>query len=79
MKKYLVKVFAIIIVILASSNVKAQFSGTGSAPGTQGSGVGIPQAGGTKTPVVPFDGGMSLMLLASGVGYASKQLKKKKN
>lgn len=79
MKKQVLKASLVIAFVLSIVAVNAQFSGTGSAPGTQGSGVGIPQAGGTKTPVVPFDGGMSLMLLVSGVGYASKQLKKKKN
>ena len=27
---------------------------------------------------VPFDGGMSLVLAASGIGYAAKKLKRKK-
>jgi len=47
-------------------------------PGIGGPGsssVGAPSSDGV--PVVPFDGGMSLMLAASGIGYASKKLKKK--
>jgi len=39
-------------------------------PGSPGDG-----PGGDGGPVVPFDGGMSLMLLASGVGYAAKKIK----
>ncbi len=39
-------------------------------PGSPGNG---PQGDGS--PVVPFDGGMSLMLLASGIGYAFKKMK----
>ena len=39
-------------------------------PGSPGDG-----PGGDGGPVVPFDGGMSLMLLASGIGYASKKIK----
>ena len=40
-------------------------------------GPGSPNNGptGDGSPVVPFDGGMSLMLAASGIGYASKKLK----
>jgi len=40
-------------------------------------GPGSPGAGpsGDGGPVVPFDGGMSLILLASGIGYASKKIK----
>ncbi len=28
---------------------------------------------GTTSPVVPFDGGMSLVLLVSGIGYGAKR------
>ena len=41
-------------------------------------GVGSPTGGGLTGdggPTVPFDGGMSLMLLASGIGYAAKKIK----
>lgn len=46
-------------------------------PGIGGPGsssVGGPSNDGV--PVVPFDGGMSIMLLASGVSYVSSKLKK---
>ena len=41
-------------------------------------GPGAPSNGptGDGAPVVPFDGGMSLMLAASGIGYVAKRMKK---
>ncbi len=39
-------------------------------PGSPGNG-----PSGDGSPVVPFDGGMSLMLAASGIAYASKKVK----
>ena len=39
-------------------------------PGSPGNG-----PSGDGSPVVPFDGGMSLMLAASGISYAAKKLK----
>ena len=47
-------------------------------PGIGGQGsssVGAPSSDGV--PIVPFDGGMSLVLLASGIGYASDKIKRK--
>ena len=44
-------------------------------PGIGGPGSGGNTPGDDGGPVVPFDGGMSLMLLASGIGYASKKIK----
>ncbi len=45
-------------------------------PGIGGPGVGAAPAG-DGSPIVPFDGGMSLMLAASGIGYAVKRLRAK--
>ncbi len=50
-------------------------------PATFDPGIGGPIDGGVGSgdgggPIIPFDGGMSLMLLASGVGYASDKLRK---
>lgn len=45
-------------------------------PGIGGPGsstIGAPSSDGV--PVVPFDGGMSILLAASGVGYAVKKAK----
>ena len=44
-------------------------------PGGPGSGSGGGTPSGDGSPIVPFDGGMSLLLLASGIGYASKKVK----
>jgi hypothetical protein len=49
-------------------------------PGIGGPGsssVGAPSSDGV--PVVPFDGGMSLILLASGLSFASNKLRKTKH
>ena len=65
--------------LLAAGVVSAQFSAGG--PGTNGANGSGPtnDLGGSPTsPSVPFDGGMSLVLAASGIGYAAKKLKKKK-
>ena len=45
-------------------------------PGIGGAGAGVAPAG-DGAPIVPFDGGMSLMLAASGIGYMVKKLKQK--
>jgi hypothetical protein len=39
-------------------------------PGSPGNG-----PSGDGSPIVPFDGGMSLMLAASGISYVAKKLK----
>lgn len=69
---------AFLIVVATMVTVHANAQGNPGGPGTNGSGTlgnGNPVGGG---PVAPFDGGMSLMLVASGVGYAAKKLKRKK-
>ncbi len=64
--------------VMATLTVHAQFNIGG--PGTNGSGT---NANGTKSggalPSVPFDGGMSLILLTSGIGYGARKLKANKN
>ena len=58
-------------------NTVAQAQSPADDPGIGG--VGSPTGGGLTGdggPVVPFDGGMSLLLLATGIGYASKSMKK---
>ena len=71
LKNKVLKGSLLAILIVASLQLSAQFTGGGGTPGGGGGGGGTPPTGGG--PVVPFDGGMSLMLLASGVGYATKQ------
>ncbi len=66
--------FAIILgVCFTSVSVNAQSPaddpGIG-GPGSPGNG-----PGGDGGPIVPFDGGMSLMLAASGISYAAKKLR----
>ena len=46
-------------------------------PGIGGPGLGSAPSG-DGAPIVPFDGGMSLIVAISGVGYAAKSLKNKK-
>ena len=76
--KYSIKALLIIVItIFTTINSNAQ-PGPG-GPGSVGSGIqasGASDSGGS--PTVPFDGGMSLMLAASGIGYAAKKLKRKK-
>ena len=64
-----IKVIAIVMVMFMVTNVaKAQFGGGGGGiPGGGGGGGGLPPAG------VPFDGGLSLILLAAGAGLAKRK------
>lgn len=51
---------------------------TGAVSGIISGGGSIIESAGNGGASVPFDGGLSLMLAASGIGYASKRLKAKK-
>ena len=62
-------------ICLTSTSVKSQ--SPADDPGIGGPGSPGDGPGGDGGPVVPFDGRMSLMLLASGIGYGVKKLKKK--
>ena len=63
-----IKVITIIAVMFFISSVaNAQFNGGGGIPGGGGGGGGLPPAG------VPFDGGLSLILLAAGAGLAKRR------
>ena len=66
---------AVLIVVATMVTVHANAQGNPGGPGTNGS--GVLADGGSGGPGVPFDGGMSLMLVASGIGYAAKKLKRK--
>ncbi len=44
-------------------------------PGIGGPGTSDSAPAGDGAPIVPFDGGMSLLLAASGIGYAVKRLR----
>ena len=64
-----------VILLVTINKTNAQFNIGG--PGTNGS--GIYANGATDAPKVPFDGGMSMMLAATGIGYASKKIKNLKS
>ena len=56
-------------VVTVNAQSPADDPGIG-GPGSPGNG-----PSGDGGPIVPFDGGMSLMLAASGISYAAKKLK----
>jgi len=60
-------------ILLTAISVKAQ--SPADDPGIGGPGSPSEGVGGDGGPVVPFDGGMSLMLVASGIAYASKKIR----
>ncbi len=63
----------VIASMIVAQPLMAQFSGSG--PSTLAPPIPPPPP---PVPEVPFDGGMSIVLLASGIGYASKKLKQLK-
>jgi len=46
-------------------------------PGIGGPGTSGSSPAGDGAPIVPFDGGMSLVLAVSGIGYMAKKMKQK--
>ena len=71
-----VKLVGLVMVLgicISTTSVNAQ--SPADDPGIGGPGAPGDGPGGDGGPVVPFDGGMSLMLLASGIGYAAKKVK----
>ena len=60
-------------VLLTAISVKAQ--SPADDPGIGGPGSPTIGVGGDSGPVVPFDGGMSLIFAASGIAYTSKKLR----
>ena len=73
----LVVITLMICVFFTAINVKAQ--SPADDPGIGGPGSPTVGVGADSGPVVPFDGGMSLMLAASGIAYASKKLRNKRS
>ena len=68
---------AMAITVSLLVNTVAQAQSPADDPGIGG--VGSPTGGGLTGdggPIVPFDGGMSLILAASGIGYAGRKVKK---
>ena len=73
----------LIIAIAISTSINAHAQPGPGGPGAIGSGItfnGAADSGSSPTggPNVPFDGGMSLILAASGIGYVAKKLNRKK-
>jgi len=75
-KEEMKKIITPIAIMLLTIGVANAQTPDPNDPGIGGPGsttVGGPSNDGV--PVVPFDGGMSLMLAASGIGYASKKFR----
>jgi hypothetical protein len=75
MKKIITPI-AMLLLTVGVANAQTPDPNDPGIGGPGSSSVGAPSSDGV--PVVPFDGGMSLMLVASGIGYASKQFKARK-
>ena len=73
----ILKTFIVVsIVTITASTVNAQPNPEPGGPGTNGQqGSGPTSDFGNQLPNAPFDGGMSLMLLASGIAYGAKKLR----
>ena len=75
-----ISILSLSVVTLTITNAQPGPGGPGAVGNTQGvqsDGTGAVASPGQGTSV-PFDGGMSLMLAASGIGYATKKLKRRK-
>ncbi len=68
-------ILLIIISVITSLIVIAQTPADD--PGIGGPGTSDSAPAGDGAPIVPFDGGMSLVLAASGISFMAKKLKKK--
>ena len=66
-------IIAVAILILSISQTTFLHAQPNPGPGQQGGG-----SSGPDGPTVPFDGGMSLMLAASGISYVAKKLGRNK-
>ena len=65
----------VLIMGLCFTSLKVNAQSPADDPGIGGPGSPGNGPSGDGGPIVPFDGGMSLMLAASGIAYASKRLK----
>ena len=66
---------ALVLAISFCLNTSVKAQSPADDPGIGGPGSPGDGPSGDGGPVVPFDGGMSLMLIASGIGYAAKGMK----
>ena len=60
----------LMLMVFVSVKLQAQ---PNPGPGNQNSNISVTNDG----PVVPFDGGMSLVFAATGIGYMARKLKRK--
>jgi len=72
LKRSLLAVGLMITATILTINANAQLNPGG--PGYSGS--GTLANGSSSSPSVPFDGGMSLILAVSGIGYAANKLRR---
>ncbi len=63
------------IISLCFTTVNVNAQSPADDPGIGGPGSPGNGPSGDGSPVVPFDGGMSLMLVASGISYTAKKVK----
>ena len=68
---------ALVLAIIFCVNTTTKAQSPADDPGIGGPGSPTVGVGADSGPVVPFDGGMSLLLLASGISYSAKKLKHK--
>jgi len=66
---------ALVLAISFCLNTSVKAQSPADDPGIGGPGSPGDGPSGDGGPVVPFDGGMSLMLIASGIGYGYKMIK----
>ena len=79
MKKLTKRAGLTLLILMVSLNMSISLKAQTPAddPGIGGPGLGSAPSG-DGAPIVPFDGGMSLMFAASGIGYIAKRLQNKK-
>lgn len=75
--KSVIKLVVIMMMLTVGNNIAHGQFGLGTPGVTNGN--PITTAGDPNAPEVPFDGGMSLMFAAAGVGYAKKKFFKIKH
>ncbi len=73
--KKTLQVLGLVLVMSLVSNISSNAQSPADDPGINGPGSPNNGPTGDGSPVVPFDGGMSLMLAASGISYAVKKAK----
>ena len=73
--KKALQLFGLVLIMSLCLNTNIMAQSPADDPGIGGPGSPGNGPSGDGSPIVPFDGGMSLMLAASGIAYASKKVK----